>query len=188
MAALKAYPPAAGDTVVFQMSSSASSASCACGQAGSQSPGSLPPSVELSGQPISEPWLPGIDTACGWVTGPTPPPPPPAGGGGSPTTPYVEATPRSPSWSRTTARYSSSVPLAIERTSWNTRYGALSSVPSRVHLVPPTGRQATLTWSKSLPGRPTPTSARPDTTPPAPGDLKNGAGATSSSASRAVAR
>ena len=41
---------------------------------------------------------PGIDTAVGWTTGPTgASPPPPPGVAGSPTTPYVEATPRSPS-------------------------------------------------------------------------------------------
>ena len=82
----------------------------------------------LSGQPSSEPWLPGIETSAGCGTGPTGRRRP---GGALPTTPHVDATPRSPSWSRTTTRYSSIVPLARPLTSWKTRYGALSSVPSR---------------------------------------------------------
>ena len=48
---------------------------------------------------------------------------------------YVWATDRLPLWSRSTARYSTSVPLARPVTSWKTRYGALSSVPSAVHAV-----------------------------------------------------
>jgi hypothetical protein len=47
---------------------------------------------------------------------------------------------RLPLLSLTTARYSSSVPLATPETSWKTRYGALSSVPSGFHSRVPTGR------------------------------------------------
>src|SRR4051794_14682523 len=47
------------------------------------------------------------------------------GGGGSPTTPELFATERLPDESLSTARYSSTVPLASPVTSWNTRYGAL---------------------------------------------------------------
>ena len=54
--------------------------------------------------------------------------------------PYDEAAETLPLLSLATARYSSRVPLVIEVTSWNTRYGALSSVPSVVHACVPTGR------------------------------------------------
>src|SRR5690242_2896477 len=98
MAALYAYWPAGNVVVRFQTRSSASSASCASAQPGCQSPG----------QPISELWLPGTETAPGWVTGP-PPPGSPGSATGSPTTPYDEATEWLPLESVSTARYSSSV-------------------------------------------------------------------------------
>ena len=85
-------------------------------------------------QPISLPWLPGTETASGWVIGPRSTPAS-AGGCGCPTIALVETTPKSPSWSRAMARYSTGVPWASPLTSWKTRYGALSSVPSAVHLL-----------------------------------------------------
>src|SRR5665647_2505896 len=126
----------------FQIWSVASSASCACGQPGFQSP---------SVQPISELWLPGTLTLSGWVTGPTPPelPPPPAGAG-VPTTPYDEAADTLPLLSLVIARYSSRVPLARPVTSSKTRYGALSSVPRTRQLLVPTGRVAKVTWAKAF--------------------------------------
>ncbi len=133
--------------------------------------------------------LPGTDTAVGWVTGPVPPPPP--GGGsvaGSPTVAYVEVTDRLSELSRSTARYSTSVPLASEETSWKTRYGALSSVPSGVHSPPPTGRQARVTWLKPPSGTATVIGERPPTTPPADGFSKCTAGASSRSARVPAAR
>src|SRR5205085_552895 len=62
------------------------------------------------------------------------------GAGGSPTMPDVFATARFPEESFRTARYSRRVPFARWVTSWKTRYGALSSVPSKVHADVPTGR------------------------------------------------
>ena len=94
-------------------------------QSGCQSPG----------QPISLLSVPGTLTASGWSTGPPPPPPPSPAAAGRRRSAYVWATDRLPLWSRSTARYSTSVPLARSVTSWNTRYGALSSVPSGVHVV-----------------------------------------------------
>ena len=126
-------------------------------------------------QPISLPWLPGTDTASGWVIGPRSMPAS-AGGCGCPTIALVETTPKSPSWSRAMARYSTGVPWASPLTSWNTRYGALSSVPSLRHVVSPTGRHAKVTWVKSPPGTVTPTSARPVTMPASPGAVNDGIG------------
>ena len=90
--------------------------------------------------------------------------------------------------SRSTARYSTSVPFASAETSWKTRYGALSSVPSGVHSPPPTGRQASVTWLKPPSGTATVIGERPPTTPPADGFSTCTAGASSRSASVPAAR
>ena len=86
-------------------------------------------------------------------------------------TAVVEVADTRPYASSTTARYSSSVPLAIPDTSWKTRYGALSSVPSTVQAVVPTGRYAMVTSLRPFTVPPVsvaPIAARPPTTPPEP--------------------
>jgi hypothetical protein len=69
----------------------------------------------------------------------------------------------------TTARYSINDPFGSALTSWNTRYGALSSVPSRCHCVVPTGRKANDVCTGVLAGTAARISARLATTPPADG-------------------
>src|SRR5258706_2479573 len=148
-----------------------SSVNCAWAQSGDHS---IP-------QPISSLVVPGTLTKCGGGTSPTPPPPP-TGAGASPTTPKVDRADRWPSLSFTTTRYSISEPLANALTSWNTRYGALSSVPSGCHVDVPTGRNANDACANLLAGIAARTSARPASTPPADGDMKDTAGALSLSA------
>ena len=142
---------------------------------------------QSAAQPISLPWLPGTETASGCVIGPRLIPGS-AGGCGCPTTALVETTPKSPSWSRAMARYSTGVPWASPLTSWKTRYGALSSVPMGCQSCVPTGRQAKVTWVKSPPGMATPISARPVTIAVAPGAENTGAGTSLSARSLALAR
>src|SRR6478735_9923218 len=138
------------------MSSSVPRTSCAWAQSGAQS----------AEQPISEFRSPGTLTFAGWTTLSFPPEIGPVGAG-SPTTAQVPVADRWPELSFNTARYSTRAPLARPVTSWNTRYGALSSVPSGRQSVVPTGRQAKLTWLNPPAGAATPTSARPPTVAPA---------------------
>src|SRR6478752_9673782 len=128
--------------------------SWACVHSGCQSPG----------HPIALFSVPGTLTLAGWTTLSFPPDA--AAGGGLPRTADVPVADRCPALSFSTARYSTSRPLGRAETSWNTRYGALSSVPSGCHAVVPTGRQAKLTWLNPLDGTVTPTSARLSTVAP----------------------
>src|SRR4051794_17002594 len=106
MATLNAQSPTGTENVRLQMSSSAPRVSCTASQFGSQSPGLVGSSPGLSGQPSSDPCRPGTDTAFGCGTALTGA----VTSGALPTTPHDDATPRSPSWSRTTTRYSISEP------------------------------------------------------------------------------
>ena len=67
--------------------------------------------------------------------------------------------------------------MAWALTSSNTRYGALSSVPSTRQLLVPTGRTAKVTWLKALSVRAAEISARPPTTAPGCGEVTHVVGA-----------
>ena len=61
-------------------------------------------------------------------------------------------------------------------TSWKTRYGALSSVPSRVHVLSPTGRQETVDLDEVARGHVDATAARPLDDAAGAGDTERGRG------------
>jgi len=105
-------------------------------------------------------------TDDGWVTGsPFSTSPPPTWA--LPTTAQDPLAATRPAASRVTARYSRTEPTGMPETSWKTRKGALSSVPTTLQSVAPRARTRKVVWAKVPAVTSAPTSARPATLVPA---------------------